>query len=212
MTTIMNIEMKCAVCGETSSHPVVGSTNTMGYPDLDLRPAEMQRSTMHTWILECPHCGYAAPRLENETEITKEFVNTDSYITCDGYDFKSDLAKRFYRAYLIAKEIKDAEMKYYSIQYCAWACDDAEDKLAAEIRKLAVEAISELIETHPQNRDDLIIAKSDLMRRSRQFGEMIEKYEMILLGNQLLDRIIAFEIAKAKEEDDSPYTVEDVQG
>ncbi len=64
MTIIDQFEKKCQVCGKTSMHPVLMSTNSFGYPDLDLRPAPMQRDTMDTWLDECPHCGYVASSLE----------------------------------------------------------------------------------------------------------------------------------------------------
>ena len=63
MTIIKDIETECSVCGETTEQPVLMSTNSWGYPDLDLRPPEMQRSTMHVWIQECPHCGYSFPKV-----------------------------------------------------------------------------------------------------------------------------------------------------
>ena len=72
MTTIMEFNQTCAVCGETSLQPVISSTSTWGYPDLDLRPAEMQRSSMFAWLVECPHCGYVAAKLENKSEMPED--------------------------------------------------------------------------------------------------------------------------------------------
>jgi hypothetical protein len=40
MTTVYEHDVKCAHCGLTRSHLPIGSTNAMGYPDLDLRPGE----------------------------------------------------------------------------------------------------------------------------------------------------------------------------
>ena len=46
MTTVDEAKRKCALCGETSTHIEVMSTNTFGgVPDLDTRPPEMMRST-----------------------------------------------------------------------------------------------------------------------------------------------------------------------
>ena len=84
---MFDIDKKCPVCGKVSSHQVLGSTNTMDYPDLDLRPAEMQRSTMNTWLDECPHCGYVSGDFRNETSIDEEFLKSESYLTCDGIEF-----------------------------------------------------------------------------------------------------------------------------
>ena len=103
MTIIRDIETECSVCGETTEQPVLMSTNSWGYPDLDLRPPEMQRATMHVWIQECPHCGYVAGDLSDELEISKDYLKCEEYKTCEGNDFKSDLAGRFYKRHMIAR-------------------------------------------------------------------------------------------------------------
>ena len=64
MTTIGEVERTCALCGKTSEQMTLGSTNAMGAPDLDLRPSEMQRSTMYLWIEHCVHCGYTNERID----------------------------------------------------------------------------------------------------------------------------------------------------
>ena len=144
MTLIHDIEKNCPVCGKSSPQPVLTSTNTMGYPDLDLRPAEMQRSTMFVWLDECPHCGYVSPSFSDETDITEDFLKSDEYINCDGFEFKNDLSKRFYKAYLIAKKTKNSEECFFHLLHCAWKCDDAEDPLAAEMRRLALSYFDDL--------------------------------------------------------------------
>ncbi|MBR4908658.1 MAG: hypothetical protein IKZ43_06585 [Acidaminococcaceae bacterium] len=46
MTTMFRQKYKCAVCGAEQEFYGIASTNSFGSPDLDLRPPEMQRSTM----------------------------------------------------------------------------------------------------------------------------------------------------------------------
>jgi hypothetical protein len=212
MTLIDDIEMKCSVCGRTSPQPILMSTNTMGYPDLDLRPAEMQRSTMSTWILECPHCGYVSSSLDNDAKIGKAFLRSDSYINCDGYDFKGRLSKRFYRSYLISKELGNTRGCFLNLQRCAWDCDDHDDENSAAIRRKAVEYADELIGRGDEAKNNLLVIKSDFMRRGGQFDEVIEEYSNLIIGEDILDKIIRFEVEKAKENDTECYTVEDVVG
>ena len=50
MTTLDERTSTCAICGGRSKQTVVASTNARGSPDLDLRPPEMQRSTMPYWV------------------------------------------------------------------------------------------------------------------------------------------------------------------
>ena len=208
MTKIHEIEQKCSVCGHTSPQPMLASTNTMGYPDLDLRPAEMKRSTMNTWILECPHCSYAARDLGEELEVSKDLLKSESYLTCDGYDFKGNLSPRFYRRHLIAKESNNIEECFYNLLYCAWTCDDNEDENAAEIRKQAIPYIEEII-PHG-NANNLIAIKADLLRRTGQYEQLIEEYSNIYTDDAAINRVLKFQIQKAQEQDNACYTVEDV--
>ena len=60
-----------------------------------------------------------------------------------------------------------------------------------------------------RNKDNLLVLKSDLMRRAGQFDELIEQYADVSFDDDLLDKILAFQIGKAKEKDDRCYRVED---
>ena len=210
MTLIRDLDEKCSVCGKSSPQPILASTNTSGYPDLDLRPSEMQRSTMGTWIHECPHCGYAAEDLEEDHNVSMDFLKSDGYIACDGYDFKSDLSKLFYRRYLIAEHENDVMMCFVSLRNCAWKCDDYKDENAVAIRKQAIRYLDVMIRTYEEERNSLLVTKSDFLRRSGEFEKLISEYEGLTLGDELLDNIIQFQIERACEGDASCYTVGDV--
>lgn len=209
MTTIRKIEQKCPVCGKPSLVSVLTSTSTWGYPDLDLRPAEMQRSSMFAWLAECPHCGYVSGNFNNGTDITEEFLQGDDYKSLEGFEFKSDLAKRFYRAYLIAKELNDSRNCFFNLLHCAWACDDAEDSNATEIRKKAISYIDDF-EAGEDEKRNLMCMKADMLRRSGQFDRVVEEFTDMTIGEELHDKIINFQIGKAEKKDTAYYTVEDV--
>ena len=210
MTTMFDIEQKCPVCGKVSSHQVLGSTNTMDYPDLDLRPAEMQRSTMNTWIDECPHCGYVSGDFRNETSIDEEFLKSESYLTCDGIEFIGYLSKRFYRAYMIAREMKDSNKCFFNLLHCAWDCDDKNDSNAVKMRKLALEHFDDL-EYDENEKKNYLAIKADLLRRSGQFDQVIEEFSGITIGEEPYDLIFQFQIEKSKEKDAECYTVGDAK-
>ena len=74
MTTIGKISAECVICGKESEHTSITSSNAMGSPDLDLRPPEMQRSTMEWWLQECPACGYVAPDISESVASIKAIV------------------------------------------------------------------------------------------------------------------------------------------
>lgn len=211
MTIINQFEKRCSVCGKTSMQPVLSSTNSWGYPDLDLRPAPMKRDTMNTWLMECPHCGYVAIRLENELEVSPNLLKSDEYMTCDGHDFKSDLSKRFYRHYLISKAKKDYRSMFFSLLHCAWTCDDADDRLEVEIRKKAADSI-DLFEADGDEKDNLKIMKADLLRRSLQFDRVADEFNDFRSDDDLLNSIIRFQIERALMKDSACYTVGYVKG
>ncbi len=207
----------CAVCGKESEYPVIASTNAFGACDLDLRPPEMRRSTMHTWVQECTWCGYVSeditklPAGVNDAKVISDTLCTYDYIATEGKRFSSDLAIRFYRHYMLKKQQQSIRGAFNSLVYAAWACDDAKDKAnAVYCRELALEYLDILIAEN-QGDKNLIVQKADLLRRSGHFDAVVKEYTGKALGSELLDKIIAFQIEKAKLGDDACYTVADVK-
>lgn len=210
MTTIRDFDKKCAVCTKTSPQRALTSTSTWGYPDLDLRPSEMQRSSMFAWLDECPHCGYVAPDIENELDASCEILKSDEYLTCGGYEFKSDLARRFFRRFLISQAEGNFRSRFFSLLHCAWICDDAGDGLAVEMRKLALMFIDEVGAVNDDEKDNLKLIKADLLRRSLQFDELIREFRDVTFEDNLKNDVIAFQLALAAKKDSACYTIEDI--
>lgn len=208
MTTSRNFDKKCAVCTETSPQTVLMSTSTLGHPDLDLRPSEMKRSTMFAWLQECPHCGYVAYNIEGELKVPSDLLKSDEYLTCRGYDFKSDLAKRFFRHSLISDAEKDYRSQFFSLLHCAWKCDDAEDELAVEMRKLALKSIDKFDAMNDDEADNLKLIKADLLRRSLQFDELIREFMEVSFDEELKNEVVAFQLELAAKKDSACYTME----
>ena len=170
----------------------------------------MQRSTMAYWVQECPECGYAAYKVSDPCTIDAEFLKSEEYRTCDGITFDSELAKTFYRQYKITlKEgkIKDA---FFAALHAAWACDDDRDVTNAEkCRLLAIPLITKLIDENDAEKENLILIKADLLRRTQRFNELIAEYRNIRFESDTLNKVIAFQIAKAQEMDAFCYRVAD---
>lgn len=212
MTLINKMDIKCSICGEKSSQQVLLSTNSMGTPDLDLRSPGMQRDTMSTWIQECPHCGYVSSMLNEESEIPREFLESDEYVTCDGFEFQGKLSERFFKGYLISRQSDNIGDCFSNLRNCAWDCDDRKDmQNARNVRKLAIEYLDILIEKGGESKDDFILIKADFLRRSGEFSKLIEEYGDFAFGEEFLDRILTFHIIRAREGDDKRYTVADVE-
>ncbi len=208
MTQIFPVKVKCPICKNEMEIYNLMSTNRFGAPDLDLRPPEMMRSTMNTWTKECNNCGYVSHDFKEKPIIDREFLETESYKNCDGFDFENNLSRIFYRESLINNN--DVDAQFYSLLHCAWACDDVNDvDNAIEIRKKAVELIDIMIDS--DNNVNLKLTKADLMRRALMFEAVIEEYSNMDLNEEFLNEIIEFQLIKAKEKDAGCYTTEDVQ-
>ncbi|WP_295868118.1 hypothetical protein, partial [uncultured Veillonella sp.] len=147
MTTMYQDTVKCYVCGKESKQTVLGSTNSFGSSDLDLRPPEMMRGTMEYWAHECPYCGYIAKNIDLGTVVTEAWLARVEFINANNIEFKSELAKRCYKEYLINLEDENIYKAFAVILNAAWACDDAQDIGNAILcRNLALDLIDELIE------------------------------------------------------------------
>lgn len=211
MTTMDVEESKCSVCGKTSKQPVILSFNQLGYEDLDLRPPEMYRSTIDAWVRECPHCGYVAENLEDELTIDKDFLESEQYKTCDDIKFQSKLSEIFYKNYLIQTKKSEDVDSFFAILYCAWTCDDAHDEDNSRItRYIAINIADKIIESGKDIDNNYIVIKADLLRRVCEFNQLIEEYENLTLGDELLEDIIKFQVKKAYEKDDKCYTMEEI--
>ena len=211
MTTMYQDTVKCYVCGKESKHAVLGSTNSFGSPDLDLRPPEMMRGTMAYWAHECPYCGYIAKNIDLGTVVTEAWLARVEFINANNIEFKSELAKRCYKEYLINLEDENIYKAFAVILNAAWACDDAQDIGNAILcRNLALDLIDELIEKE-DDPSTLMLQKIDLLRRSNQFNKVLGEFSGIFMDKDLLQDILDFQLEKAKNHDNACYTVEDVK-
>lgn len=212
MSTMYLQKFRCSVCGAKNEFPVLTSTNTLGGPDLDLRPAEMQRSTMRLWIQECPKCGYVSNNVSDKSPVPKEWLSSPEYSTCEGISFSSALARRFYKQYLIQKKVGNIEDAFYAVLRAAWSCDDSNEvQNAKRCRETAIPLITKLIAGNTSNRETLLIVKADLMRRAEQFDALLAEYAAVHLKEDLLNQILKFEKERAKTHDTRCYCVADVK-
>ena len=136
MTTISIETEICAVCKGNVELFVVGSTNEFGSKDLDLRPAEMMRSTYSTWTTRCPHCGYCASDISEHNGIASKIVRLVVYKRQLNDMRLPELANTF----LCESLILDANGKSidagFACLHAAWACDDVKNISSAKGSRL----------------------------------------------------------------------------
>ena len=226
MTMMSSESVKCSRCGHEEMFGVILSTNTFGgSPDLDTRPPEMARSTMEYWVQECPNCGYVGDGISNSTTAPDELFESEEYLSCGGIAFQSELARRFYRLYLVKRaERKDSDA-YWAALNSAWASDDAGDDESAVIcRRLALEKLELMIaaasrvqkertlkrawrrlfrrkdEKESESRNYPLM-KLDLLRRIREFDAVVEYASTLRYDDERRTKIVSFQTELANRRD-----------
>jgi hypothetical protein len=98
---------------------------------------------------------------------------------------------------------------YNALLYCAWACDDANDiATASSIRKKMVK-LYEKIPVYKRENENIIAQYVDVLRRSGQFDTVLENFSDFKASDEVIQKVIGFQIALAKKEDTTVYTVRD---
>ncbi len=208
MSTFYSSDITCAMCGKTSEHDVMGSTNSMGYMDLDMRPAPMERNTMFTWIQACPHCGYVNFSIDEPPLISKEFLESEAYKTADGHDMPT-LAQNFYRQALMFKECNDVARTFHAYKHAAWVCDDARSPEAVTMRLLALEVLTTASAGEIYAKEESHIMKAELLRRTNQFDKVLA-LPATQFSSAFLQQLFDFEKALAEKHDNRCHNVGEV--
>jgi hypothetical protein len=216
MTTLFRETKTCFVCGNKSEHTAIGSTNSFGSPDLDLRPPEMQRSTMPHWIQRCPTCGYCAASIAEGPEIAKEIVRSPDYLAQRDDPAFPWLADNFLCSSLIQAADSKESAAGWDALHAAWTCDDqAAEKAEFCRRKAIVLFIAARAKGQPfakeRTTEDLLLA--DLYRRSTQFDEVegVCANGLAQRPHQLMAVVFLAQRQLARGRDSKRYTVADAQ-
>lgn len=171
MTTYFKDPQTCAVCGDLVQCSVLGSTNSFGSPDLDLRPAEMERSTMDVWLQECPKCHFVNGNLEHALPNAKAVLASSEYQRIVGDTETPELARRFARYALLNAD--DSEKAGVALIRSAWVCDDdGATERAITYRSQAADLLSSLQPFEDdEERATLGIILVDVLRRALRFSQ-----------------------------------------
>ena len=224
-TTIYPEQVKCGNCGAENEVTVVGSTNQMQYPDLDLRPGEMARSTLPYQVAECKKCHYCAPDIaaKPKSEAAKKAIAQP--MPGDG------LADRFARAGEIIRaeaEANSGDAEKTAMRYlhsgmfflrAAWACDDdGKQAEAVKYRRLSATelektlALCDKARSVGEWRTAILLVLSDACRRAGDF-ERAEKAAKQVPSDRKQERAIAdFQLELCRKKDTGRHTLGEVPG
>jgi len=216
MTTLFEKEFICAICGTESLHTVVGSTNSLGSPDLDTRPPEMQRSTIHLGILRCPACGYCSTDISQRKKDTQVVVESDHYRAILG---NTELPERVASFMALSFELEQSneciDAAWHAIR-AAWICDDEKTLVYSKIcRKMAIELFDRAKTKRqvPSEQLDLIDTITlDLMRRAELFQEASTLIDSLLSRqiDETLKRIIEYQGRLIRVKNTDAHTASEV--
>ncbi len=131
MTTTLQSDVVCGVCGELSPQIHIASSNAFGSPDLDLRPPEMERSTIAHGVHHCPSCGCCARDLSKSSPSARRLIESDDYRTRLRESRFPALANMFACYAMILEAEGDYSEAAWAQINAAWVCDDANQTDAA---------------------------------------------------------------------------------
>jgi len=209
MSYCTNVKYTCGLCGNTFHSNTYISYTAFGTPDLDLRPPEMQRSTMPLWAKECPACGLVSRGniRDEENKKHKDYIESEEYKTCQNQEISSSLARKFYKCALIELQENNKRDAYESFLCGAWACDDLFDVDGAKIcRKKAIELFED---TDMKEDTELVLRQVDLLRRVGEFKKALTLLKTIKFKDITLWKIGLFQRNLCRKKDTSCYRVSD---
>lgn len=216
MTTISNETVRCACCGTESEQARVYSTNRFGPPDLDLRPPEMERSTMHAWVACCPACGYCGPDLSEAASLDlQNVVQGEEYRAVLGNPQRPRLANLFLCEALLDERRNDHGRASRAWLRAAWSCDDA--GLDDEATRCRLEAASHLEAAMEGGSDDVDhtggghALLADLYRRAGHLEQAAATYEegLAMAQNDIVRAVLLYERSLCEAGDRACHTVAD---
>ncbi len=215
MTQIIQEVQTCSVCGSDVTCSVLLSTNTMGGPDFDLRPAEMQRSTMDCWLQECSKCSSVNNDLSTKLEDAERIIEGRVYQALLVESDVPELARRFVRFALLNET--DNHVAGTSYLRAAWVCDDATLlEQAVQYRNMAADNFLKLA-PFEDNEEGVTRAAVlvDVLRRANRFEESRQLANSLcqmkaVADNDVIAAVLKREIELCDQRDTNVYVIEDV--
>ena len=216
MSTFFTTKKKCAVCGTKNEFKVCGSTHSFGYCDLDFRPAEQKRSLLYLQVEECKKCGFIWTDIEDRdcSKTYKKIMESDFYRNCDGIKFKSVLAEKFYKMFLLSKCFNESnEVCFYLLRSAVWASDDAKDRESAlKCRIESLKYLEKLISLKDKNIEKYILIKIDFLRRCNKFDVVINSYDDFKFSKREFDKAFKYEKILASNNDCQAHRYDECLG
>ena len=215
MTTFLEIAITCGACAHAFKHKALTSTNTFGSPDLDTRPAEMQRSTMDTWIARCPACGYCSKDVqeyESQFAVVIQSPEYQAQLIDPGYP---ELTNTFICAAMIAEACDNSADSGWAWLHAAWTLDDTKNKkLAREARSTAADRFLAVLGRGEQFSEQDGASELITVECLRRVGRMEEALKLIHSAKRasppdVIEEILNYELALIESGDKKNHLIQD---
>lgn len=214
MTTLLQVKETCFVCSTEGEYTSIGSTNEFGSRDLDLRPAEMMRSTMSYWVRCCPSCGCCGGTVSEGPALAKELVRSPGYIAQLHDAAYPELANHFLCAGLIQAADGEEAGAGECALHAAWACDDVHSTPQADACRIkAIEHFKSGLGRGKWFAEEPVAASlmlADLYRHIGQFGEVARVCAegLRVQPGEPFTTLLRVQQALAQSQDRQTYTIE----
>jgi hypothetical protein len=190
------------------------STSTFGDTDLDLRPPELERSTLSVWLQECPNCGFVSSDL-SAPEAVQEVMATERFTHLQNCALSGTFIGRCLKRSFLDERLANLEDAAEHALWAAWSADDADSQAAVEYRSKAANLLLEAAALLPTESIESVTTKTrtvDILRRAGRWEEAIGLADALLLKDDLdptLRSVVAFGRRLAQARDRSGHTVRD---
>jgi len=207
MTSYEREKLQCYCCGKTSQQTVLMSTNSFGAPDLDQRPSGMARSTIGSWLQECPFCGYVAGSIDRGNAKARAFLDTAEFCAASLEPLADPAARRFLvRAAQDAYE-GDRRAAFRHTLLAAWVADD--NRQASQATAFRLRAAGHLGDG-PIRSIDVRLELLDVLRRASSWERAAALADELTAEGleHPFTAIVAFHRRKIAAKDSGRYTIE----
>ena len=178
MTTMQEVDVRCAVCGTLGRKAILTSTSAFGVPDLDLRPQGPARWALEFEVQRCDGCGYCAGSIGQAPPGAGAVVGSAVYQDVLKASALPKLARSLFCAALVVESSGEAETTAWWFLQAAWACDDKNARTAARTcRERAAEMFVRALETGETERPAPVMHTliAEVWRRAGRFDEALEE-------------------------------------
>jgi hypothetical protein len=215
MTTFAEESVVCGACGRVFTHHALASTTSFGSPDLDTRPSEMQRSTMHAWIQRCPSCGYCSRDASKVDDKVRAVLDSSEYRSQLADTRYPELASSFVCSGMLADASAHPDRAGWAYLHAAWVLDDARsDELArlwrgkAADRFLAVVAAGHSFAKQPGVSEAIL---TDCLRRAGRGGDALPLIERALSQSyeDIIHKILALQRVLIQRGDTARHLIQE---